>query len=100
MVSLESSAASRGMKKMKASAATTRSAPMRMELRRRRFASDLRRSIAHHQPGGTRALPAMRQRVLPGLFAAPLSEMRQGREGIRRFRELKPFEHGFWGDLA
>jgi hypothetical protein len=65
-----------------------------MEPRRRRLASDLRRSIAHHQPGGTRALPAMRQRVLPGLFAAPLSEMRQGREGIRRFRELKPFEPG------
>jgi len=34
----------------------------------------------------------MRQRILPGLLAAPLSEMRQGREGIRRFRELKPFE--------
>jgi len=29
---------------------------------------------------------------LPGLCAAPLSEMRQGREGIRGFPDLKPFE--------
>jgi hypothetical protein len=43
----------------------------------------------------TLALPAMRQRILPGLFAAPLSEMRQGREVIRRFRELKLFELGY-----
>jgi hypothetical protein len=34
----------------------------------------------------------MRQRILPCLFAAPLSEMRPGREGIRRFPELKLFE--------
>src|SRR5262245_29716208 len=37
----------------------------------------------------------MRQIILPGLFAAPLPEMQQGRKRIRRFPELKLFELGY-----